>query len=61
MEMSEATEVFEITDSSLNVDNLDEKSLIEQSKRRLSPEIEEEENKIMPSPKKFKDVSQGLK
>lgn len=59
MEMSEVTteEVFEITDSSINVENISEKTAIESSKRRYSPDLEESE---VLTPKKFKEVSKKI-
>lgn len=56
MEMSEVTaeEVFEITDSSINVENINEKTAIESSKRRYSPNLEESEEFTS---KKLKEVS----
>lgn len=55
MEVSEVTteEIFEITDSSINV----EKTPIESSKRRYSPDLEDDEESKELSSKKFKDVS----
>jgi hypothetical protein len=56
MEMSEVTteEIFEITDSSISVENIAEKTAIESSKRRYSPDLEETEELTT---KKFKEVS----
>lgn len=57
MEMSEVSteEIFEITDSSMNVENLSGITVLEKSKRRYS-DIEDDASKELSS-KKFKEVS----
>lgn len=55
MEISEVTEVFEITDSSINIENIADKTAIESSKRRYSPDLDES---VELTSKKFREVSQ---
>lgn len=56
MEMSEVSteEIFEITDSSINIEN---ETVIESSKRRYSPDLDDSE---VLSLKKFKEVSKNI-